>query len=141
MSPILFLHFNHTWNDTLALGYRAPQSQRTHDNGEDDPELQEAIRRSLYEDGPPSTTTRPQQRRGPVGFEHLESEARRDNDERIGFEHLESDTRDGNNIGFDHLNREAPVGVRHRSHGLENTQMSPEQLRAARIARFERSNY
>lgn len=119
---------------TLSLGYRVTHTQHTQDGS--DPDLQEAIRRSLNERHP----TNPQHHRGPIGFEHLESEARNDAAGAIGFEHLTSETRNGNDIGFEHLNREG-TSIRHRSHDAENRQMSAEQLRAARIARFERSNY
>lgn len=126
----------------LLLGYRAPvQTQQVRGDSDNDPELQEAIRRSLNEDSHTSSTI-PSHSREPIGFEHLESEARHHGDGRIGFEHLESETRNGGDIGFEHLDREEPSGsVRYRSHGSENRVMSTEQLRAARIARFERSNY
>ena len=106
-----------------------------------DAELQEAIRRSLNErhHTSPSSTNR-QHNSGPIGFEHLESEARNDRAGSVGFEHLESEVRNGDDIGFEHVNR-GGTSVRHRSHGSENGQMSTEQLRAARIARFERNNY
>lgn len=124
----------------LLLGYRAPaQTQQVRDDSDNDPELQEAIRRSLNDD---SHTNPPHRRAGPIGFEHLESEARHHGVGRIGFEHLESETRNGDDIGFEHLNRkEASSSVRYRPQGSENREMSTEQLRAARIARFERSNY
>ena len=109
-------------------------------DGSNDPELQEAIRRSLNEDSHTPSTNTPHSR-GPIGFEHLESEARHHGDGRIGFEHLESETGNGDDIGFEHLNREEANSVRYRSRGSENREMSTEQLRAARIARFERNNY
>ena len=102
-----------------------------------DPELQEAIHRSLNEDG--RSSLNPQHNRGPIGFEHFESEARHDHAAGgIGFEHL-SETGNENDIGFERLNREEASNIRYRPHGSSG-QMSVEQLRAARIARFESSN-
>lgn len=126
-----------------SLGYRAPQTRQAMDGSEDDPELQEAIRRSLNEDNRTSSSN-PQHNSAPIGFEHLESQARHDHGDAIGFDHLASETSNGGDIGFEHLNREGTASnVRHRSHDSETTprQMSVEQLRAARIARFEQSNY
>jgi len=112
------------------------------DGSDSDPELQEAIRRSLNEDNRSLSSLNPQHNRGPIGFEHLESEARQDHAGGIGFEHLVSETGNGNDIGFEQLNREEVSNVRYRPQSTENSsrQMSAEQLRAARIARFERSN-
>lgn len=128
---------------SYALGYRVPRSQQTMVDGSDsDPELQEAIHRSLNEDSH-SLSLNPQHNRRPIGFEHLESEARHDHAAGgIGFEHLVSETGNGNDIGFEQLNREEPSNIRYRPHGTESSsrQMSAEQLRAARIARFERSS-
>ena len=95
------------------------------DNSENDPELQEAIRRSLNEDNHISSSSNPvHHNQGPIGFEHLEAN-------------------DGNDVGFEHLNREESSTIRHRSHGNSegrSGQLSTEQLRAARLARFERNN-
>ena len=87
-----------------------------------------------------SLSSNPQHNTGPVGFEHLESEARHDS----GVD-MASETRNGNDIGFEQLNREeASSNMRYRGSRDSETrsrQMSTEQLRAARLARFERSNY
>ena len=128
------------WYTFTILGYREAQTQQTPDDG-NDPELQEAIRRSLNEHQTSSSSSmHPRHNSGPIGFEHLESEARNEHAGGIGFEHLGSETRNEGDIGFEHLNNEG-LSIRHRSHDSGNTQMSAEQLRAARIARFERSNY
>jgi len=116
---IAFLCFH-----VLLSGYRSqPPAQQTSDN---DPELQEAIRRSLAEE-------RPYHNQGPIGFEHFEAAEQND----IRFGHLERDDQQRHQgsqsgIGFEHLDREHNNTVRHRG-----AQMSAEQLRAARIARFE----
>ena len=124
----------------LILGYREAQARQTLDDSGNDPELQEAIRRSLNEHHTSPSSRHPRHSSGPIGFEHLESEARNDHAGGIGFDHLGSETRNQDDIGFEHLNREE-ASVRHRSHDSGNRQMSADQLRAARIARFERNNY
>jgi len=119
-------------NVILLLGYRSQPPPPSQHAGNDDPELQEAIRRSLAEERPPHNQS-------PIGFEHLQTTGQNN----IGFGHLEREASNNlqhhgqgsqSDIGFEHLEREENSSVRHRG-----SQMSAEQLRAARVARFERN--